>query len=300
MPPPSADPSPPEFPAWSNTVQSIVNLPGLQGFIDSDLLQTYLNIKLEPPVMNGNLPEHMANLSENNSLTLMGGNKPDNDTVAHTHMPLNGGNSDDPNITYDMEAKGANIDRDAEQDNPSPEQSSPTNMPILIGNIEETASPVGLKKSCILSLMDSIPHTNSMSLFETCVDILSLNSEIHFTCSMVLPWSLTTGIRVLELQRIKYQPLLKPHLVDVILYDHVHVHPLIKNLWLKQVNTWKYSVPLSRLTAAEIKAWQPSANVNSWDNIDPYSCLEDIGMTSSDDEIQTNLGLDNVTININY
>ena len=149
-------------------------------------------------------------------------------------------------------------------------------------------NPISFKISCIQRLMNSIPHTNPMSLFKTCVDVLSWNLDQYFPCTMELPWSLNTGTHVLELQRFKYQPLPNLNLSDVILYDHVCVHPLIKDLWLKQVNTWKYSVPLLKLTAAEITAWQKPTNANSWENIDPYSSLEDIGTTSSDNETHLN------------
>ena len=44
-------PVPPEFPAWTNDMTMAVNLPGLEGFLNNDLLKTYLNIKQEPDDM---------------------------------------------------------------------------------------------------------------------------------------------------------------------------------------------------------------------------------------------------------
>ena len=303
MPLPSVDPSPPEFPAWSNTVQSIVNLPGLQCFIDSDLLQTYLNIKPEPPTVNKNETEHMPDVRKNTSLSLTGRNIPQMDksesvVAVQTLLPLNGGNNDIINQTQGTVIKGVNSHQEVDPDNLLPVHPLiNTSSTIIVNteevmvtvNNEEVASPVGLKKTCIQSLMDPISHTNPMSLFETCVDILSWNLEQYFPCSMKLLWSLNTGTHVLELQQIKHQPSPTPKLADVILYDRVCVHPLIKDLWLRQVNTRKYCVPLSKLTAAQITAWQHLTNATSWENIDPYSSLEDTGTTSSEEENHTDL-----------
>ena len=93
----------------------------------------------------------------------------------------------------------------------------------------------------------------------------------------------------MELKRIIIQLSATPRLADVFLYDHVRVHPLIKNLWLKQVSVWKYSILLNRLTASQIAAWQNHSANNTWENIDPYSSLEDIGSLSSENEHQPDL-----------
>ena len=93
----------------------------------------------------------------------------------------------------------------------------------------------------------------------------------------------------MELKGIILQLSPTPRLADILQYDHVRVHPLIKNLWLRQVSVWKYSVPLNKLTASQIAAWQNHSANNSWENIDPYSSLEDIGSTSSENEQQPDL-----------
>ena len=71
-----------------------------------------------------------------------------------------------------------------------------------------------------------------------------------------------------------------PKLTDVILYGHVRVHPLIRDLWLKQVTIQKYSVPLTKLSNAQIENWQSKPGC-AWENIDPYSSLEDVGSSST-------------------
>ena len=52
LPPPISNPSPPEFLAWTENVSSTTSLPNLKGFVDSDLLKQYLNIKKEPDNLN--------------------------------------------------------------------------------------------------------------------------------------------------------------------------------------------------------------------------------------------------------
>ena len=80
--------SPPEFPAWSsNMVQgNILVMPGLEGFVDSELLKTYLNINDEGETLdttaNSSMKEVNINtdngetiaLNPNNSFAVNGGN----------------------------------------------------------------------------------------------------------------------------------------------------------------------------------------------------------------------------------
>ena len=55
--------SPPEFPAWSNNGDNnttIVSMPGLEGFVDNELLYTYLNIKQSPSEDEQSVEENIA------------------------------------------------------------------------------------------------------------------------------------------------------------------------------------------------------------------------------------------------
>ena len=47
-------------------------------------------------------------------------------------------------------------------------------------NRDDVVSPIKLKKACIQTLLQSVPHTDPMSLFKACLDVLSWNSEQYF------------------------------------------------------------------------------------------------------------------------
>ena len=294
LPSPSLDPSPPEFPAWSNTVQSIPDTSGLQGFVNCDILQAYLNIKPEPIALARDSVVYDVTESTNISLPLTGANTSTADMPAiMPDVPLSGGNTVTSTDDQEVVIKSANREHGTYRDNlelqkplTTEANDSATTMDnvddlMTPQNSDDAVSPIKLKKACIQTLLQSVPHTDPMSLFKTCLDVMSWNSEQYFPGNLLLPWSLNTSTHVMELKRITLQPSPTPKLADVILYDHVRVHSLIKKLWLRQVSVWKYSVPLNKLTATQIAAWQNQSTNNSWENIDPYSSLEDIGSTSS-------------------
>ena len=93
LPTSSINPSPPEFPAWSNTVQSIPDPTGLQGFVNCDILQIYLIIKLEPIALAEDNVVNDVTESANIGLSLTGANTPTADMPAIVpDVPLTGGN----------------------------------------------------------------------------------------------------------------------------------------------------------------------------------------------------------------
>ena len=87
----SVEISPPEFLAWSaeNTTIVVQGVPGLEGFVDTELLCTYLNVHDSPS----------EGTQEDNDDVLSGGN--------NSVMSLTGGNVD-ANTTYDSALKGGN------------------------------------------------------------------------------------------------------------------------------------------------------------------------------------------------
>ena len=96
---------------------------------------------------------------------------------------------------------------------------------------------------------------------------------------------------VVELQQKHptQEPMHKHSLRDVVLYDHIKVNIRLRDYWMKQVTVQKYSIVLHKVSPSTIAQWQTKSNVKSWENIDPYSSLEDVGDTMSD-ELQKDNG----------
>ena len=70
-----------------------------------------------------------------------------------------------------------------------------------------------------------------------------------------------------------------------MLYDHIQINTKVKDLWLQQATSRRYSVPIKNLTEAEIASWNPSMRTNTWEDIDPYSGLEDVGDSSESEQL---------------
>ena len=134
-------PSPPEFLAWTSGEQSIVNLPRLEGFVDSSLLQTYLNIKHE-------LTDDVAEDAMN------GGNMLSN-TNPH-------GASE---IEYEVNFKEDQLPAISDNE----DVISSTDLQVITA---PTVSPVNLRTSCVQSMLKSIARFSPMSLMECCLDLL--------------------------------------------------------------------------------------------------------------------------------
>ena len=102
---------------------------------------------------------------------------------------------------------------------------------------------------------------------------------------MVLPWSIKTTRHVLELQRINYTT--KSDTMDkgqVTLYDNIKVNSSVKAYWIEQAKQCKYEVQLNQLTQNEIGRWTKQEISPSWEDLDPYSSLEDVDDTSDDNK----------------
>ena len=188
------------FPAWSNTEQSTTDPTGLQGFVNSDILQTYLNIKPEPStVVEDNVVNEVID-SANNSLPLTGANTPTADMPEIVAgEPLTGGNIVITSEIQEVITKSGNREHITHSDNLELQTSltpeGNVSIPVMDNandimnpqNHDDVVSPIKLKKSCIQTLLQSVPHTDPMSLFEACLDVISWNSEQYFPCNLLLP-----------------------------------------------------------------------------------------------------------------
>ena len=66
------------------------------------------------------------------------------------------------------------------------------------------------------------------------------------------------------------------------LHNKVTVDKEVHDYWIKQLYTRKYKVQIPKLTQNDIDDYN-KVPVETWMNIDPYSDLEDVGDTSSDE-----------------
>ena len=62
------------------------------------------------------------------------------------------------------------------------------------------------------------------------------------------------------------------------------VNAVEKDYWVKEVNKHCYNISLHKLSPTEIKNWSNSkSSTEDWQNLDPYSSLEDMGDITSDE-----------------
>ena len=120
---------------------------------------------------------------------------------------------------------------------------------------------------------------------------------------MQLPCSLNTNRHVAELQWIQAHPTEGTSLNESILYDHLKINTIVKDLWMQQAINRTYSVPIKKLMETEIDSWKPRLQTNTLEDIVPYSGLEDVGSSSefehSSDKInESNSSTESVISNI--
>ena len=87
---------------------------------------------------------------------------------------------------------------------------------------------------------------------------------------MQLPISLNTMRHVAEIHRIRYSTDHQTSNEKVVLYDHVKINAKVKDIWLNQASTRKFSVPLMKLSEAEIS--QGELNVHYRQAHDRVKC----------------------------
>ena len=301
------DSSPPEFPTWTtDMVQgNILDMPRLEGFVDSPLLKTYLNInddesalndsddvnavvntmtreQIEPAIVTTTTNDDNTHDGdgENGKGVLKGRNTENSDGEI---LSLNGGNSiitlkgrNDlpPGINENSTSTVAYEDNDEDWD-------QTMDIHYTASDFEVT-SPLSIKASCTQALLNNLCSKKPMSLMHCCVDVITWNTDIAFLCDMILPHSLFTFKVQGELRRL--DPKLLPHhkAIQVTLYDKFTIDKEARDLWLKDVKKKKYVVSLPKLTDEEIDVL--CNKEPSWKALDPYSDLEDVGTTSHDEE----------------
>ena len=312
-----AEVSPPEFPAWSDNNTSFVvhSVPELSGFVDTDLLRTYLNIDGSPDRQSDSQSEptsQMDNIkalpckntpTENTSLT--GGNtqKVSDATINGNNITphldniktLTGGNTSVENIPIIDENAQVLIDAfmSGNSTNPDPRDADTT---IGYSNFEpvshgEIISPTTLKNICIQTLQVNVSVNNPMSLAHICIDYMSWNSSVTFGINMILPNTMSTLHSIAEIRRV---PLPSPFYISPsttkksVRCGNTEVQKQVHEYWLKDIPKRKYVVQLQKLSKREISLWDKSEKVDAWKDIDPYSDLEDMGNSdhpTSDDGV---------------
>ena len=266
LPPLKVEHSPPEFPAWTNNpskeVTNITYMLNLEGFMDNELLNQYLNIKQES-----------------------------NDIIA-TYQPLTGTNTDDSMNQSSMALTGTNITNISEDLVVDNIESSVLNTDLGIHpdnaedqDIATTTNPITLKENYVQAMLSNCKVSSPATLFYICTDYITWNPNVTYCCSMVLPCSMNTTRQVAVLQRICYVvETQSKNICQVTLYDNVKINTTVKEYWFEQASEHNYQVQLHQLTPTEIQHWTKPNIVTLWKDLDPYSSLEDIGDTSGDNQ----------------
>ena len=196
-----------------------------------------------------------------------------------TNLAVNGGNVD-ADLTQDGgdDVEVAELAEDATY----PDTDLPTSDNII--EIKNKLNPISLKESCLQCLASHTRNTQPPPLFGISVDFMAWNSSEKFNCSMVLPKFAHTVLCGFEL--IRPSPVIPSYNRQVILYNNVKVDSTVKEYLFKQVRNRKYKVMLDWINNDMINSWKPKPQ-ESWQSIDPYSDLEDIGGTLSDSNENT-------------
>ena len=93
---------------------------------------------------------------------------------------------------------------------------------------------------------------------------------------------MTTHTHVIELLNVKPKPTPRNATPMVHVYNNVYVEREVYDLWLLDAKKWKYTTLVLKLTKDSIKLWKKPEL--SWQDIDPYSSLEDVGPSSDEKE----------------
>ncbi len=264
--------SPPEFPAFSESQLEVFNLPDLSGFVDSSLLNTFLNIKQEP-----------------------------DDTYAQTdeQLTIEYGESGSENALLKVETNTGSEEDIAASVEPLKEETPATVEPLVVNpklpailhnptvllNLHDSYSVISLKEISVQKIVHSCIKSCPPTLMELCADLISWNVDVKFPGTLQLPFSLRTAHQIAVLQRI---PIRNTEHVGArskeVFFGHLMINSIVKTYWEEQLKKRKYSVNINRLSEDKIKSWGPKTNTETWRDLDPYSSLEDIGSTSEDNK----------------
>ena len=201
----SVEMSPPEFLAWSaeNTTIIVQGVPDLEGFVDTELLPTYLNIhdSLSEETQGDN--DDALSGGNNNTVPLTGGNAVDVQTKIDS--VLTGGNEN----TINTPLMGGNntCDQLASDDTPHLNNDNDVSLgysdqDIVLEPTVEFINPTSLLKNCIQKLQEQVLVEKPMSLAHCCIDFMSWNWDRRFGINMLLPNIMSTIHSVAEICRV--------------------------------------------------------------------------------------------------
>ena len=279
--------SPPEFPAWSaeNTTIVVEGVPGLEGFVDTELLRTYLNVHDSPS--EGTQEDHDTTYGGNNSVVPLAGGNVDVNTMSANALkggnensavtPLMGGNNTDNPSGPDDSLYPNNIN-DASPDY--------VDVNLVLDPAVEPINPTSLLKNCIQKLQEHVVVKTPMSLAHCCIDFMTWNWDTRFGINMLLPNTMSTTHSVAEIRRACV-PTLSRSPEGLVNFGNKTIERSIHDYWLKDVSHRKYEVHLQKLTSREISLWDKSVKPDAWKDIDPYSDLEDVGSTSNKNPLES-------------
>ena len=167
-------------------------MPNLEGFVDSDLLNQYLNIKQEP---DDNIIVAQP-LTGGNTRSKTGQGIPDSLEPAEdipASQPLKGGNAG-PDATQEISGNhdpAVIVTSEISSDN---DIENPEDVQVV------SLNPILLKENSVQAMLNCCKVSAPASLFSICMDYISWNPMVKYRCCMVLPWSMKTLRYVLELQ----------------------------------------------------------------------------------------------------
>ena len=232
----------------------------------------------------------VANSSDSSSTTSTAG---DHSTMAIHKTPqlTHTNSSSDTVMQLDVSIKGGNVGHDPNAI--ASISSKPDSDDVVDANIQHL-SPVTLKESCCQVLVESSIISKPATLFSTCVDYISCPPNEYYKCSMLLPRHMNTPNYRMELLDHRPEQTLPLVIIkQVRLYDDLLVDPRVKKYLLDQATACKYQVVVHKLSDQTISTWSHKQEP-SWQDIDPYLSLEDIG--SSDVEASQQEEISNTTI----
>ena len=220
--------SSPEFPAWSADTmnQSIADDSSkstIEGFKNSELLQTFLNISqdgimLDPNTKGGNTPMRPDMQGENTANTQM--------DTSSLQPAMQGGNT----LNIQIDTTNQNMDVQKIMNN--------TDMVSTVGCVAGV-NPVSLKMNSIQCLLVNTVKAAPSSFFSICVDYMSWHPQTRYRGSMTLPQCMYTKTKMMELQQHPTQEgnMHKSKSSQVTLYGTVKVDLNVKQYLLNQAAT---------------------------------------------------------------
>ena len=287
-------PSPPEFPHWSASGDhDHDNMRGAEEFVNSPLLQMYLNCKTDGDIQSeDNMSVDFLRIQTENN----------NETAPKIPIDSTSNTTNEGNVYKDtgttpstvtkegnivLATDGCNVDDTiSDEDQWLYHMDTPAAAhPIALNSsTPDLINPISLKECCTQVLLRHCEPTTPPSLFQLCMDIIAWDPIINYPCSLVLPRTIATHSHIIELLNMK--PKVKPRQATPMVHVHnnIYVEQEVYELWLADAKSHTYEIPLNKLTEANVALWKKPDL--AWQDIDPYSSLEDVGDNSSSEHAQ--------------